>query len=154
MCVCFVLSFSPCRFSSVVVARRCCLSFGRGCLSFSFVVVVGRCCLSWSFVVVVLPLSLSSWSVRPCLVFVSGRCRLRGPWTLVCTYDLPSLERLSKMPLGRCMCPRGTFVAFCSCCQDQRCLMGRSMCPSGTVDACGQNRAPFFKSDLSISCSL
>ena len=120
MCVCpVVLALSSS--SSVVVARRCCLSFGRCCLSWSFVVVVGCCCLSLSFVVVVLPLSLSSWSVRPCLVFVFGRCCCRGPWTLVFLHMISHLLRkLLKMPLRRCMCPSGPHRLSVSRCQDQQ----------------------------------
>ena len=123
VCVCvFVLSFSLCRSSSVVVARRCCLSFCRGCLSSSLVVVVGRCCLSLSFVVVVLPLSLSSWSVRPCPVFVVWSLSLLWPLDLgLSTYDLPFSEKAIEDALEALnMCPRGLHCLSVLVCQDQQ----------------------------------
>ena len=130
VCVCvFVLSFSLCRSSSVVVARRCCLSFCRGCLSSSLVVVVGRCCLSLSFVVVVLPLSLSSWSVRPCPVFVVWLLSLLWPLDLgLSTYDLPFSEKAIEDALEALnMCPRGLHCLSVLVARINRCPVGHHM---------------------------
>ena len=105
VCVCVsVLSLSFCRSSSVVVACCCRLSLCCGCFlsSLSLVVVFRRCCLSLSFLVVVLLLSWSSWSVRPVLsCLVLGRCRCFGPWTLVSLHMISHpLHRLYKSPCG------------------------------------------------------
>ena len=130
VCVCvFVSSFSLCRSSSVVVARRCCLSFCRGCLSSSLVVVVGRCCLSLSFVVVVLPLSLSSWSVRPCPVFVFWSLSLLWPLDLgLSTYDLPFSEKAIEDALEALnMCPRGLHCLSVLVARINRCPVGHHM---------------------------
>ena len=104
VCVCFSLVVfclaAPCpslsraavagRPTAVVCRCRLSLSFCRCC----FAVFVCRGCFCRC--------PLSSWSVRPRLVLVPGRCRCRrrGPRTLdFVTYDLPSLAKAIKRPL-------------------------------------------------------
>ena len=108
MCVFFALSLLLCRFRLLWSLAAAFSSLCCGCLFSLLVVVVGRRCLFVSFVVVVAPLSLSSWSACP------PSCRRRWSlslsWPLdlgISTCNLPSLEKAMQRPLWRETCPRG-----------------------------------------------
>ena len=100
----------------VVVVCRCC----RCRRPLLLVVVVCRCGFFAAVLVVLVCLSLSC----PCRWSLS----LSWPPDLgLLTCDLPYLEKLSKMPLRRCMCPRGPHWLSVLAARIKRCPMGHHM---------------------------